>query len=100
MTEEQKTAKREYVRKYRIEQKKKTDAHNKVNYAVKTGALIKNEICDFCGDRKKLSGHHEDYDKPLDVFWLCTGCHAKRHTALNMLQEIKKNAELKEDEYA
>ena len=30
----------------------------------------------------KVIAHHEDYDKPLDVMWLCRSCHVKRHAEI------------------
>lgn len=54
----------------------------KLQTAVKTGKIIKPLICDTCKENKVLQGHHEDYSKPLDVMWLCSKCHAKRHTYL------------------
>jgi len=36
------------------------------------------EPCVICG-AAKAEGHHEDYDKPLDVVWLCRRHHREYH---------------------
>lgn len=59
--------------------KRQISAHQKVWHAVKMGRLIKPELCEKCGEKKALQGHHEDYMKPLDVMWLCFICHCKQH---------------------
>lgn len=58
-------------------------ARSLVNYAVKTGALIKPKHCERCKD-KKVEGHHEDYSKPLEVMWLCRKHHYERHGELKV----------------
>jgi hypothetical protein len=72
-------------RKYRLENKdktyqyfkkflsnpvnqKKANARSLVYYAIKRGKLLK-QTC-FCGEIK-VEAHHEDYNKPLEVIWLC-----------------------------
>ena len=55
-------------------------AHSLVMYAIKKGKLVR-EPCIRCGEKKSLA-HHEDYDKPLDVMWLCQPCHKQRHKEL------------------
>ena len=55
-------------------------AHNAVARAIKKGDLEKQPCC-RCGNEKSIA-HHEDYDKPLDVMWLCTPCHKQRHKEL------------------
>lgn len=53
-------------------------ARRKVIEAVSCGKLIKPQHCENCGTRtekEKLHGHHEDYNKALDVIWLCPKCH-------------------------
>lgn len=50
---------------------------NMVSNAIKTGKLVRQQCC-RCGDAKTVA-HHEDYDKPLDVMWLCQVCHKQRH---------------------
>lgn len=54
-------------------------ARQEVNNAVKRGDLLKPTTCEGCGESKKLTGHHDDYSKPLDVRWLCYSCHGKEH---------------------
>ena len=37
--------------------------------------------CERCGD-PNADRHHDDYDKPLEVRWLCRSCHIKHHAEL------------------
>jgi len=59
-------------KKYKI----KVIARAKVRYAVLKGNLIKPKKCKVCENKLPLQGHHGDYQKPLEVIWLCSGCHA------------------------
>ncbi len=47
--------------------------------AVHTGVLIRAKFCSQCGSTKYIQGHHEDYESPLLVEWLCCHCHHVRH---------------------
>lgn len=47
--------------------------------AVRDGRLIRPFVCSACGRDGRIEGHHEDYAQPLQVDWLCNGCHQKRH---------------------
>lgn len=64
----------------------KRRASNLVHQAVKDGVLIKPGACERCGraDRSprmssNIMGHHDDYSRPLEVRWLCFGCHGYVH---------------------
>ncbi len=39
---------------------------------------IKRQPCEVCGDQNGHA-HHEDYNKPLEVIWLCRKHHLQRH---------------------
>jgi len=67
----------EVNRAWRQADKRRQAAHNAVARALRAGKLIP-APCSRCGDEKSLA-HHEDYDKPLDVVWLCQPCHKQRH---------------------
>ena len=54
-------------------------AHSMVNNAVRDGRLFKPSECESCNDETTLHGHHCDYNKPLDVMWLCDPCHKQWH---------------------
>lgn len=62
---------------YRQTFRKRLRANNKVYYAIKKGKLIK-EDCEKCG-RKDAKAHHSDYNKPLDINWLCPVHHKEWH---------------------
>lgn len=60
----------------------KVRAHWKVKDALKRG-ILERRPCERCGS-KTSQAHHEDYSKPLDVMWLCRGCHSQRHYELRV----------------
>lgn len=70
----------EVNRAWRAEDKRRQLAHNAVAKAIRNGILVRLP-CIRCGETKSLA-HHEDYDKPLDVMWLCQPCHKQRHKEL------------------
>ena len=64
-----------------------------VEQAVRKGVLVP-EACEKCGASGKASdgrslvhGHHDDYNKPLEVRWLCQKCHHIWHKT-NKAKEI------------
>lgn len=61
-------------------------AHNAVEYAVRKGILVRPDSCQECGlggtfkdGRTNIQAHHPDYNKPLEVQWLCQPCHHNWH---------------------
>jgi hypothetical protein len=71
---------KEVVKKWNAKNKKKRNAQQALRVAVKTGKIIKMP-CIMCGN-KKSQGHHKDYDKRLEVDWLCAECHGKEHAKI------------------
>ena len=63
-------------KKWSINNIEKKKIHAMVYKAVQNGQIIKPLKCEGCGNTKgKLEAHHEDYNKPLEVKWLCAVCH-------------------------
>lgn len=56
----------------------KKRAHHLVERALDRGDLVRGP-CAHCGAIGKVDAHHEDYEAPLDVTWLCRPCHLKHH---------------------
>ena len=75
-----KNAKYQRVRLLDKENYRKHAARTAIWYAKQKGRLEKPPICSECGSYKDIEGHHEDYDKRLEVEWLCRNCHTKLHT--------------------
>jgi hypothetical protein len=67
---------------------KKMRANNLVFLALKKGILIKSQTCENCMTKSDLHGHHEDYEKPYHVHWLCARCHSLLHRGHIKLKKI------------
>lgn len=65
----------------------KNRARDTLENALRRGALIRPDACERCGEapppefggRSAIHAHHHDYSKPLEVEWLCRGCHDQDH---------------------
>ena len=69
------------TKSYREQNPKKATAHGQLAYAIKIGTIAKSESCESCKNTDAvIHGHHDDYDKPLVVRWLCALCHRQWHT--------------------
>lgn len=52
-------------------------ASRRTSYAIKMGK-IKRQPCENCG-AEPAEAHHDDYNKPYEVRWLCKKCHVNWH---------------------
>ena len=73
--------------KKREHQKKQVRAIRKIREKIKAGKMIR-ESCIICG-LSKTEGHHDDYDKPLEVEWLCMTHHRALHKILREDQKCQ-----------
>ena len=82
----------EQQRKYQLERHYREPLKIKAvklhNDRIRKGEIVRPTICSRCKEEAYIEGHHYDYNKPLDVIWLCRKCHAK---------ERKKNKPRKQD---
>jgi uncharacterized protein with PIN domain len=60
--------------------------HNILEYAIKKGVIKTKKRCENCkkvkvfkDGRTGVHAHHPDYNKPLEVIWLCQKCHHAWH---------------------
>lgn len=66
----------------------KDKAHTAVTKALREGTIQRPNNCIDCGVVCKPYAHHEDYDKWLEVDWLCSKCHPKRHKRSKEYNEV------------
>lgn len=76
---------------------KQRAARQAVADAIRAGTLARGP-CVVCGETD-VQGHHEDYDKPLDVVWLCKFhhgvLHADRRTPVRLsLRQLREKRDL------
>ena len=93
---------------YRGNSKADDHAQNLLEKAVEKGIVTRKTHCEKCGyagqfknGRTAIQAHHSDYNKPLEVQWLCQKCHHewhKKHKAIPRKEvepmEASKSAEI------
>lgn len=67
--------------------RKQNSVKSQLQYAIKVGK-IKRLNCEVC-KKNNAQGHHNNYDIPLDVIWLCSKHHKWVHINFT-LEELKK----------
>lgn len=60
--------------------RRKANARRHSNMALQRGQIEREPCADCGGPGDEM--HHSDYDRPLDVTWLCTSCHRNRHNGV------------------
>lgn len=77
----------DYMREWRArgggqlskEDRRRASARSTLNVAISRGK-IRRGSCEVCGTLRDVEGHHEDYDFPLVVRWLCREHHRDLHS--------------------
>lgn len=62
--------------------------NQQVRFALRSGQL-KQKACQVENCNVAIGNtiaHHEDYDKPLDITWLCKSHHRQRHVEINKIR--------------
>lgn len=52
-------------------------AHNRVYHEIRVGRMERPDRCEHCLNECRPQAAHIDYDRPLDVLWLCAPCHSR-----------------------
>lgn len=66
--------------RWRNDHPRRYQCHLVVQQALGRGDLVK-QPCEVCGTTEgRIDAHHDDYDKPLEVRWLCRLHHVRLHS--------------------
>lgn len=64
------------------ERRFRTLVRSKTRYAIRTGLLTR-QPCEVCGS-VEVEAHHDDYNLPLEVRWLCPAHHRAIHRQIKL----------------
>lgn len=65
------------ARGFRVYDERKQAARTAITREIVAGRIVR-QPCEVCGEPRS-DAHHDDYDKPLDVRWLCRPHHMELH---------------------
>lgn len=67
------------VAEWRAANPREYKAQNALNNALRDGKVVRWPVCAVPECHKRPVAHHPDYDRPLDVVWLCQAHHKQAH---------------------
>lgn len=70
-----------------LNERLKAWARHKVAKAIEKGTITKPDDCQKCGSGGRIEAHHDDYNQPLKVLWLCKPCHTALHVKMGTWNE-------------
>jgi hypothetical protein len=76
-----------YTAPFKKRNPEKVRAHRRLAAAIRAGLLTRPAACTSCLRACRPDAHHEDYQHPLIVRWLCRECHVVRDRELIRLRE-------------
>ena len=76
--EDNKERSKKYFDNYKKANTDKVVAAKAVENALRRGDMVRSN-CEICG-AEKAEAHHDDYNYPLRVRWLCRSCHKAWHS--------------------
>lgn len=77
-TPQGKATKKRKDQRDRANNPKKIAARQLVNDAIRRGKISRTP-CEICGSNDRLHAHHDNYNFPLSIRWLCHSCHVDWH---------------------
>ena len=73
--------------KQRNKNPQRARANDLVNKRIQRGISLQRKSCSICG-KSNAEAHHENYDKPLDITWLCKQHHEALHSSYDKSKDI------------
>lgn len=96
-TESAKKYYEQHSKYHRDKYAKQKKASRCVTNAIRDGKLVRGTECVFCLSPDNIEGHHANYEKPLEVMWLCRKCHRSLHKSLKERETNGSKRAKKED---
>lgn len=88
----QRIAKQKRERERKGADRQKYLARSKVEMALRSGRLARLP-CQRCGTTERVHAHHDDYNRPLAVMWLCPLHHRQRHNEMEAIAKANTRIE-------
>ena len=76
---------RQKITNYKSDKKPLRRIKNKIRAKARIYLKIPlNKLCEICKKEYATERHHEDYNKPLEVIFLCRSCHNNLHNKYSL----------------
>jgi len=70
---------KEKFQKYLSKYPNRHEVRMQTNNAIDKGLIVRAKNCENCGGSENIEAHHDNYNYPLNIKWLCKNYHASWH---------------------